>query len=115
MMLVEFLERSSRWKNVFAADRPPGTPGTALGGGCASCVAWTFGAQTARRHGVAPFRVRHGYGARHRRMRAVSEYACEYLRSKTDMLHRAVHMLGEHKILAWMQGPRGIQPAGAGR
>jgi carbamoyltransferase len=38
----------------------------------------------------------------------------EYLRSTDDMLARAVRMLGEHKILAWMQGRMEFGPRALG-
>jgi carbamoyltransferase len=38
----------------------------------------------------------------------------QYLRSTDDMLARAVRMLGEHKILAWMQGRMEFGPRALG-
>ena len=113
MLLVEFARTLRRWKNVFVQPAA-GNAGTALGA--------VFTSGTRLRHAKAPRDPRQSlclgpsYGAEE--IKQVLEN-CK-LRFRTcarpdDMLvDTAVRMLGEHKIVAWMQGRMEFGPRALG-
>ena len=108
-LLIEALERSGRWKNVFVQPAA-GNPGTAIG---AALYVW---------------RQRQPGGAFTLSMMLGPEYGLEdvkrvlencklrfrFLRSTEDLLTSAVAMLGERKIIAWMQGAMEFGPRALG-
>ncbi|MGA3205904.1 MAG: carbamoyltransferase C-terminal domain-containing protein [Bryobacteraceae bacterium] len=113
-LLVESLERSGRWKNVFV-QAAAGNAGTALG---AVYHVW---------HQLKK-RSRHASGANAGTLLLGPSYGVDeikqvlencklrfrYLRSADDALAAAVKMLGEHKIVAWMQGRMEFGPRALG-
>lgn len=111
VMLVEFLERCGSWKNVFVQPAA-GNAGTALG---AVYHVWHQVRRHKRRGGMESLFLGPEYGAEE--IKTVLENCklrFQYLRSTDDMLARAVRMLGEHKILAWMQGRMEFGPRALG-
>jgi len=111
VMLVEFLERCGRWKNVFAQPAA-GNAGTALG---AVYHVWHQVRRHMRRRGMESMFLGPGYGAEEiKQVLENCKLRFQYLRSTDDMLARAVRMLGEHKILAWMQGRMEFGPRALG-
>ena len=112
VMLVEFLERCGRWKNVFVQPAA-GNAGTALG---AVYHVW----HQVRRHkrrgdGLQSLFLGPGYGAEEiKQVLENCKLRFQYLRSTDNMLDLAVKMLGEHKILAWMQGRMEFGPRALG-
>jgi carbamoyltransferase len=108
---VEFLERCGRWKNVFVQPAA-GNAGTALG---AVYHVWHQVRRHRRRHGMESLFLGPGYGAEEiKQVLENCKLRFQYLRSTDDMLGRAVRMLGEHKILAWMQGRMEFGPRALG-
>jgi carbamoyltransferase len=111
VMLVEFLERCGRWKNVFVQPAA-GNAGSALG---AVYHVWHQVRRHRRRHGMESLFLGPGYGAEEtKQVLENCKLRFQYLRSTDDMLTRAVRMLGEHKILAWMQGRMEFGPRALG-
>jgi len=111
VMLVEFLERCGRWKNVFVQPAA-GNAGTALG---AVYHVWHQVRRHKRRGGMQSLFLGPGYGAEEiKQVLENCKLRFQYLRSTDDMLAQAVRMLGEHKILAWMQGRMEFGPRALG-
>jgi carbamoyltransferase len=111
VMLVEFLERCGRWKNVFVQPAA-GNAGTALG---AVYHVWHQVRRHKRRNGMESLFLGPGYGAEEiKQVLENCKLRFQYLRSTDDMLAQAVRMLGEHKILAWMQGRMEFGPRALG-
>ncbi len=111
VMLVEYLERSGHWKNVFVQPAA-GNAGTALG---AVYHVWHQVRRHKRRGGMQSLFLGPGYGAEEiKQVLENCKLRFEYLRSTDDMLARAVRTLGEHKILAWMQGRMEFGPRALG-
>jgi len=111
VMLVEYLERCGRWKNVFVQPAA-GNAGTALG---AVYHVWHQVRRHKRRGGLQSLFLGPGYGAEEiKQVLENCKLRFEYLRWTDDMLARAVRMLGEHKILAWMQGRMEFGPRALG-
>ncbi|HEY2845051.1 MAG TPA: carbamoyltransferase C-terminal domain-containing protein, partial [Bryobacteraceae bacterium] len=111
VMLVEFLERCGRWKNVFVQPAA-GNAGTALG---AVYHVWHQVRRHKRRRNMESLFLGPGYGAEEiKQVLENCKLRFQYLRSTDEMLARAVRMLGEHKILAWMQGRMEFGPRALG-
>jgi carbamoyltransferase len=111
VMLVEFLERCGGWKNVFVQPAA-GNAGTALG---AVYHVWHQVRRHKRRNGMESLFLGPGYGAEEiKQVLENCKLRFQYLRSTDDMLARAVRLLGEHKILAWMQGRMEFGPRALG-
>ncbi len=110
-LLVEYLERCGRWKNVFV-QAAAGNAGTALG---AVYHVWHHVRRNARRLGAASLLLGPSYGPE--AIKQVLEN-CKldftYLRSIDDLLTTAVRMLGEQKIVAWMHGRMEFGPRALG-
>lgn len=109
-LLVDALERSGNWQNVFVQGAS-GNAGTALG---AALHAWYS------RHPNAP-RHRHSlllgpsYGADEiKQVLENCKLRFRYVQSSDALLHSAVSMLGERKIIAWMQGRMEFGPRALG-
>jgi carbamoyltransferase len=110
-LLVERLERSGNWKNVFV-QAAAGNAGTALG---ALFHVWHQLRHHTRRTSHGGLLLGPGYTAEE--IKTVLENCklrFQYLRSTDEMLARAVHLLGENKILAWMQGRMEFGPRALG-
>jgi carbamoyltransferase len=110
-LLVERLERSGKWKNVFV-QAAAGNAGTALG---AVFHVWHQVRHHTRRTSHGSLLLGPDYSAEE--IKTVLENCklrFQYLRSTDEMLGRAVKLLGENKILAWMQGRMEFGPRALG-
>jgi carbamoyltransferase len=110
-LLVERLEHSGRWKNVFV-QAAAGNAGTALG---ALFHVWHHVRHHTRRTSDGSLLLGAAYSAEE--IKTVLENCklrFQYLRSTDEMLARAVALLGENKILAWMQGRMEFGPRALG-
>lgn len=109
-MLIESLEKSGRWKNVFVQPAA-GNSGTALG---AALQMW-HQKQPGKR--TAPFSLMLGPSFSQDEIKMVLEnckLGFSYLRSQEELLAKAVAKLGERKIIAWMQGRMEFGPRALG-
>src|SRR5579862_1324956 len=110
-LLVEFLERSGRWKNVFVQPAA-GNSGTALGG---AFHMWYQRQGNRRQTGVTSLLLGPSYGREEiKKVLENCKLRFQYLQSIDDVLAKAVNMLGEHKIVAWMQGRMEFGPRALG-
>jgi carbamoyltransferase len=111
VMLVEFMERSGRWKNVFV-QAAAGNAGTAMG---AVYHVWHQVRRHKRRYGGGSLFLGPSYGPEEiKQVLENCKLRFQYIRSTDEMLEAAVRMLGEHKILAWMQGRMEFGPRALG-
>src|SRR5579862_2214629 len=111
VMLVEFLERCGRWKNVFV-QAAAGNAGTALG---AAYHVWHQVRRHKRRGGMQSMFLGPSYGPEEiKQVLENCKLRFQYLRSTDDLLTTAVRMLGEHKIVAWMHGRMEFGPRALG-
>ena len=103
-LLVEFLERSGRWKNVFVQPAA-GNAGTALGAAF----------QVSRKHYSGSLLLGPSYGQEEiKQVLENCKLRFHYLRSTAELLETAVRLLGEHKIVAWMHGRMEFGPRALG-
>lgn len=110
-LLVEFVERSGRWKNVFV-QAAAGNAGTALG---AVYHVWHQLKKRARHPASGTLLLGPSYGVDQiKQVLENCKLGFSYLRSTDDVLARAVSMLGDHKIVAWMQGRMEFGPRALG-
>ncbi len=110
-LLVDALERSGRWKNVFV-QAAAGNAGTALG---AVYHVWHHLRGNSRRGGSGSLLLGPGYGPEEiKQVLENCKLRFRYLRSTRELLETAVRMLGELKILAWMQGRMEFGPRALG-
>jgi carbamoyltransferase len=110
-LLVESLERSGRWKNVFV-QAAAGNAGTALG---AVYHVWHSLKKRARHAHGGTLLLGPSYGLDEiKQVLENCKLDFSYLRSTDDLLETAVRMLGEHKIVAWMQGRMEFGPRALG-
>ena len=94
-LLVEFLEHSGRWKNVFVQPAA-GNSGTALGG---AFHVWYQRQQHTHRGGATCLLLGPSYGREEiKKVLENCKLRFQYLRSTDDVLAKAVRMLGERKI-----------------
>jgi len=99
-LLVEFLERCGKWKNVFVQGGA-GNAGTSIG---AAAYVWRQNQPEGDPIG-ADLLLGPSYGAEEiKQVLENCKLRFKYLRSTDDLLSTAVHMLGDRKIVAWMQG-----------
>jgi carbamoyltransferase len=110
-LLVEALERSGRWKNVYVQPAA-GNAGTAIG---AVYHVW----HTLRRHQRRMQRgtMFLGPSASPEEIKQTLENCklrFQHIRSQDQMLPMAVKLLGEQKILAWMHGRMEFGPRALG-
>ena len=110
-LLVEHLEHSGKWNKVFV-QAAAGNAGTALG------AVFHVGHQM-RRHKRRPAADSLLLGPSYQaaEIKQVLENCklrFHYLRSTNELLTSAVRLLGEHKILAWMQGRMEFGPRALG-
>jgi carbamoyltransferase len=111
VMLVEFLERSGRWKNVFVQPAA-GNAGTAIG---AVYHVWHQVRRHRRRPGGGSLLLGPSYGPEQiKQVLENCKLRFQYIRSTDEMLAAAVGMLGERKILAWMHGRMEFGPRALG-
>ena len=110
-LLVQHFESSSRWKNVFV-QAASGNSGTALG---AVFHVWHQVRRHTRRTSDGSLLLGPSYTAEEiKQVLENCKLRFQYLRSADEMLVRAVSMLGENKILAWMQGRMEFGPRALG-
>ena len=110
-LLVEFLERSGRWKNGFVQPAA-GNSGTALGG---AFHIWYQRQGNRRQGGVTSLLLGPSYGREEiKKVLENCKLRFQYLQSTDDVLAKAVSMLGERKIVAWMQGRMEFGPRALG-
>jgi carbamoyltransferase len=103
-LLVESLERSGRWKNVFVQPAA-GNAGTALGAAF----------QVSRKHYSGSLLLGPSYGQEEiKQVLENCKLRFHYLRSTAELLETAVRLLGEHKIVAWMHGRMEFGPRALG-
>ncbi len=113
-LLIEFVERSGRWRNVFV-QAAAGNAGTALG---AVYHVWHQLKKRPRHPGIphaGTLLLGPSYGVDEiKQVLENCKLRFAYLRSSDDVLAAAVKMLGEHKIVAWMQGRMEFGPRALG-
>ena len=110
-LLVEFIERSGHWKNVFV-QAAAGNAGTALG---AVYHVWHQLKKRPRKAHRGTLLLGPSYGVDEiKQVLENCKLRFAYLRSTDDVLAAAVKMLGEHKIVAWMQGRMEFGPRALG-
>ncbi len=110
-LLVEALERSGRWKNVYV-QAAAGNSGTALG---AVYHLWHQVRHHMRRPGTDSLLLGPSYSADEiKQVLENCKLRFQYLRSVDEVLAKAVALLGDHKILAWMQGRMEFGPRALG-
>ncbi len=110
-LLVECLERSGRWKNVFV-QAAAGNTGTALG---AVYHVWYQLKKKPRHASRSTLLLGPSYGVDEvKQVLENCKLRFAYLRSTDDVLAAAVRMLGDHKIVAWMQGRMEFGPRALG-
>jgi carbamoyltransferase len=109
-LLVEFLERSGRWKNVFVQS-VAGNAGTALGG---ALYVWHQRQQHSGRSGDSLLLGPSYSPEEIKKVLENCKLRFRYLRSVDELLATAVTMLGERKIVAWMQGRMEFGPRALG-
>jgi carbamoyltransferase len=110
-LLVEFIERSGRWKNVFV-QAAAGNAGTALG---AVYHVWHQLKKRPRHPGVGTLLLGPSYGVEEiKQVLENCKLGFSYLRSTDEVLARAVSLLADHKIVAWMQGRMEFGPRALG-
>ena len=113
-LLVEFLERCGRWKNVYVQPAA-GNSGTAIG---AVYHVWHQVRHHARRSGPATsgsLFLGPSYGPEEiKQVLENCKLRFRFLRSQDEMLETAVRMLGDRKILAWMHGRMEFGPRALG-
>jgi carbamoyltransferase len=110
-LLVEALERSGHWKNVFV-QAAAGNSGTALG---AVYHVWHQLKKRPRHPAKSTLLLGPSYGIDEiKQVLENCKLDFSYLRSTDDLLSTAVRMLSEHKIVAWMQGRMEFGPRALG-
>lgn len=110
-LLVESLERSGRWKSVFVQPAA-GNPGTALG---AAFHVWHQRRHHTKRAGAGSLLLGPSYGQDEiKKVLENCKLRFRYLRSDDETIAGAVALLGERKIVAWMQGRMEFGPRALG-
>ncbi len=110
-LLVDFLERSGKWKNVFV-QAAAGNAGTALG---AVYHVWHQTRRQHERRDAGSLLLGPSYDAEEiKKVLENCKLRFQYLRSTGDMLATVVRLLGEHKIVAWMHGRMEFGPRALG-
>jgi carbamoyltransferase len=110
-LLVESVERSGRWKNVFV-QAAAGNAGTALG---AVYHVWRQLKKRPRHAAAGTLLLGPSYGVDQiKQVLENCKLGFAYLRSTDDLLAAAVRLLSEHKIVAWMQGRMEFGPRALG-
>jgi carbamoyltransferase len=110
-LLVEYLERSGKWKNVFVQPAA-GNAGTALG---AVYHAWHHVLRQSKRLGELTMLLGPSYSAEQiKQVLENCKLGFQYLRSTDELLSTAVRLLGDHKIVAWMHGRMEFGPRALG-
>jgi carbamoyltransferase len=111
-LLVESLERSGKWKNVFVQGAS-GNAGSAIG---AAFHAWHLRSGQPHRAGTSStLFLGPEYSQEDiKRVLENCKLRFRYLRSSDELLSTAVHFLGDRKIVAWMQGRMEFGPRALG-
>lgn len=109
-LLVESLERSGRWKNVFV-QAAAGNAGTALG---AAYFTFVKRGLPSSDFSSSMFLGPEFSAEEIKQVLENCKLRFQYLRSTDELLATAVRLLGEHKIVAWMQGKMEFGPRALG-
>jgi len=110
-LLVDALERSGRWKKVFVQGAA-GNAGTALG---AVYHVWHQVQKHPRMVGPDSMLLGPSYSSEEiKQVLENCKLRFRFLRSSEELVETAVHMLGEHKIIAWMHGRMEFGPRALG-
>ncbi|HEX5432212.1 MAG TPA: carbamoyltransferase C-terminal domain-containing protein [Bryobacteraceae bacterium] len=110
-LLVAALENSGNWKNVFV-QAAAGNAGTAIG---AVLHVWHQVRRHTHRAAGPSLLLGPSYSsAEIKKVLENCKLRFHYLRSTEELLASAVRLLGEHKILAWMQGRMEFGPRALG-
>ena len=111
-LLVESLERSGKWKNVFVQGSA-GNAGSSIG---AAYQAWHQRTGQPQRAGAgSTLFLGPEYSQEDiKRVLENCKLRFRYLRSSDELLATAVHFLEERKIVAWMQGRMEFGPRALG-
>jgi carbamoyltransferase len=110
-LLVAYLERSGRWKHVFA-QAAAGNAGTALG---AVYHVWHQVRRHARKLDAGSLLLGPSYGPEEiKKVLENCKLRFQYLQSTDELLATAVRLLGDHKIVAWMHGRMEFGPRALG-
>jgi len=110
-LLVDHLERCGHWKNVFVQPAA-GNAGTALG---AVFHVWHQVRRHARRASGGSLLLGPSYGPDEiKQVLENCKLPFRYHRSTDELLAGAVRLLGERKIVAWMQGRMEFGPRALG-
>ena len=110
-LVVAALERSGRWKNVFAQPAA-GNAGTALG---AVLYAWHNVFQQTQRVDMGDFCLGPSYGAEEiKQVLENCKLRFRYLLTTDELIDTAVREINEHKIVAWMHGRMEFGPRALG-
>ncbi len=110
-LLIERLEHCGLWKNVFV-QAAAGNAGTALG---AVFHVWHQVQRQPRGHACSSLLLGPSYDAAEiKQVLENCKLRFSYLRSTDELLAKAVRLLGEHKIVAWMQGRMEFGPRALG-
>ncbi|MEO7143934.1 MAG: carbamoyltransferase C-terminal domain-containing protein [Bryobacteraceae bacterium] len=110
-LLVRALETSGRWKNVFVQPAA-GNAGTALG---AVWYAWHVAFQRKERAAAPDLFLGPEYAPEAiKRVLENCKLRFQYVLTTGELLETAVRLIGEHKIIAWMQGRMEFGPRALG-
>jgi carbamoyltransferase len=110
-LLIQALERSGRWKNVFA-QAAAGNSGTAIG---AVLYVWHGRQRRPRQKREVSLLTGPCYSNEEiKRVLENCKLRFRYLRSTEEVIATAVRLLGEQKIVAWMQGRMEFGPRALG-
>ncbi|MBV8847600.1 MAG: carbamoyltransferase [Bryobacterales bacterium] len=111
VLLVEHLERSGKWKKIFV-QAAAGNAGTALG---AVFYVWHQMRKQTKRAAGGSLLLGSSYDAAEiKKVLENCKLRFRYIPSTEELLACAVRLLGEHKILAWMQGRMEFGPRALG-
>src|SRR5262249_15831162 len=110
-LIVEAVERSGKWKNVYVQPAA-GNAGTAIG---AVYHVWHQLRSHPRRGNLPTLFLGPSYGPEEIKQTLENcKLRFQNIRSQDQILSTAVRMLGEHKIVAWMQGRMEFGPRALG-
>jgi carbamoyltransferase len=110
-LLVQFLEASGAWKNVFV-QAAAGNAGTSIG---AVYHVWHQLKKKPRTPATSTLLLGPSYGVDEiKQVLENCKLRFSYLRSIDELVATAVKLLGEHKIVAWMQGRMEFGPRALG-
>ena len=111
VLLVDYMERSGKWKNVFV-QAAAGNAGAALG---AVFHVWHHMEKQTKRAAGASLLLGPSFAADEiKEVLENCKLRFRYLPSSDELLNNAVRLLGEQKIVAWVQGRMEFGPRALG-